>query len=265
MKKRAIPALLGLAAVAARAAVLVSDPTDTAEEPAAFLNAPSVPATSAVARALAEISPAPNSGQQIRDARESVARRPRDAGALAQLGRALLAANRLDEAAEYFWRAARLRPRDAGRLEQLGFALLACGDHRNGLRIYEEVAKVDGRNPSVRLNLAAARQHVGQSREARALLQELTAEFPESLRAWYNLGVVQWTLGELDDATASLQRALKLQHGHPFVLAMLARVEQARGRADFYEETRELLRRRLGDSAAEALLAQDPPPIYLAR
>ncbi|MBP7828392.1 MAG: tetratricopeptide repeat protein [Kiritimatiellae bacterium] len=252
-------------ALSARAAVLVSDPGDLKEEPGGYLNLPSMLSTSSAARALAELGRPPDVDQQIRDAREALARNPQNPGSHARLGEALLLANRIDEAAECFWRAARLRPRDVRRLEQLGFALLAGGDHANGLRVYEEVARVDGESPSVRLNLAAALHRVGRSGEALAILETLAAEHPKSLRAWYNLGVVQWAQGDAAAALESLQRARDLQPNQPFVQAALARVQQARGRADLYEEARVALRERLGETVAETLLAQDPLPTFLSR
>lgn len=247
----------------ARAGVLVPEIEGDADN--AFLDLPALARTSAVTRALADTGLPPTLDQRIREARDALAVRPDDTAAMARLGRLLLLANRTHEALQQFWQVARLRPNDPQRVEEFAFALLADGDHRNGLKLYEALRERSPDSPRVQLNLAAAYYHLARTSDAIAILREFTTREPSHLRAWYNLGVCQFAAGQLPQASQSLQRALQVQPGHPYVLAALARVHRAMGRAEIYAQTQTLLNERVGPNAAATLLTQEPMPIYLVR
>jgi cytochrome c-type biogenesis protein CcmH/NrfG len=254
--------LILIIAAPAHAGVLMPDLLDPDPEAPDFRH---LDPTSAVARALAEISRPRPIEERIAAARERVTRRPTDPAALNRLGRLLLAANRLDEAIEYFWRAARLKPDDEDRVEAFGFALLAVGDHRNGTRIYEAVRQ---RNPSSAraiFNLASAYHQQGRTADAIPLMREFVEKHPAHARAWHNLGVMHLERGQLGQAAAALQRAIQLQPEQPFSMAALARLQLAAGRTDQYEAAQQNLRQMIGDERAEALLNQNPLPVFLIR
>jgi len=265
MKRLLLIAFAGPALATARAGVLVPDTDQLPETADGFLDFRALKATSEVARALAGKSLPPTREARIAEARLAAAQRPTDPMILARLGQTLLAANRLDEAASWYWRAARLRPADTRRVEEFGFALLASGDHTNGLRVYEALFAKEPKTPRVQFNLAAAYYHLGRHAEAAALMREFTTQQPTHLRGWYNQGVMQLRAGQPGLAGQSLQRALQLQPGHPFVLAALARLNRAQGRREVFEQTRTLLTERIGAAQTDALLAHEPMPIYLIR
>jgi cytochrome c-type biogenesis protein CcmH/NrfG len=254
--------LILLGAGFARAGVLMPDLLDVDGEVPDFRH---LDPTSAVARALAEISRPRSIEERIAAARDRVMRRPMDPISLSRLGKLLLAANRLDEAIEYFWRAARLKPDDEDIVEAFGFALLAVGDHRNGVRIYEAVRQ---RNPSsdrALFNLASAYHQLGRTADAIPLLNEFIEKHPSHARAWHNIGVMHLERGQIGQATLALQRAIHLQPEQPFTVAVLARLHLASGRTDQYEAAQQNLRQMIGDERAEALLNQNPLPVFLIR
>lgn len=247
-----------------RAGVLVPE-VELDEKGDAFLDLPSLTQTSAVARALATTGLPPSLDQRIRETRNALALHPNDAAVRARLGRLLLLANRTHEGLQQYWQAARLRPQDPQRVEEFAFALLAAGDHRNGAKLYEALLERNPDSPRTVVNLAAAYYHLARTTDAIALLRKFTTQEPTHLRGWYNLGVCQFTAGQLPQASQSLQRALQLQPGHPYVLAALARVHRAMGREEIFDQTQTMLIERLGAEPAAALLAQEPMPIYLIR
>lgn len=221
--------------------------------------------TSAVSRALAEISQPRPLAQRIEEARARVARRPEDPAALQRLGQLLLAANRIDESIEYFWRAARLRPNDEERVEAFGFALLAAGDHQNGIRIYEAVWRRNPSSPRAIFNLAAAYHNNGRTAEAIPLMRDFVAAQPTHARGWYNLGVMHLERGQVPQAGTAFQRAVELQPNQPFIIAALGRLHLAAGRTAQYEQARRLLAEIIGVERADKLLNQASMPVFLIR
>lgn len=246
----------------ARAGVLLPDLPDPDQQPVDLRR---LDPTSAVSRALAEIAQPRPLAQRIDDARARVERRPEDPAALHRLGQLLLAANRLDEAIEYFWRAARLRPNDEDRVEAFGFALLASGDHLNGIKIYEAIWRRNRSSPRALFNLAAAYHNTGRTADAIPLMRDFTSAQPTHARGWYNLGVMHLERGQIPQAGTALQRAIELQPNQPFIIAALGRLQLAAGRTDRYESAHRHLADLIGPERAAALLTQHPIPVFLIR
>lgn len=105
-------------------------------------------------------------------------------------------------------RALALRSDDAIALTARGVLELADGAPNSARRYFARAHEL-AKSPTTALNLAAALLSLDRTAEARDLLAPLaTGEVPPELHA--NLAFAQWSTGQQDAATASLQQALEL-------------------------------------------------------
>jgi tetratricopeptide (TPR) repeat protein len=264
-------ALLLLLPAFTQAAVVTGDEAPTATghlpglEEGGFLGLPMADTNSELALLLMKaVQNAPKEAR-VRDAERLLALDPNDPTAQRELARLYLANNRLDEAANLFWRVTRAQPSDLNRMEEFGFVLLACGDHAQGLKVYQELYRVGHRTPVVLFNLAAASHHQGRRDEAQDLMQKFLATQPNHLRGLYNLGVMQYAAGAHEKAAATWQSALQQQPRQIMVLAALARLQRDLGQQELFEKSRQALLNSLGEAPTKALLDYETLPTYLLR
>lgn len=81
----------------------------------------------------------------------------------------------------------------------------------------EQVEQALTRSPDdlqLRFALGVMRMELGDRAQARALFTRLTQDFPDLADPYNNLAVLHAAAGELDEAQAALQQALRLQPDH---------------------------------------------------
>jgi tetratricopeptide (TPR) repeat protein len=176
---------------------------------------------------------------------DTVARQPENARAQAQLGAALLRANRPQESAAASRAAVRLRPDFADALANLGAALLQTGefvaasetlertlhlspehlvarynfglaraklgDAAGAIAAFRGVLKRQPQHAEAHINLAALLPNVGQPTEAEEHARSAVSLAPQSAEAHYNLGNALARRGDGASAMAAFETALRLQ------------------------------------------------------
>lgn len=146
---------------------------------------------------------------------DTVAKRPDNARARNNLGSALLADQRLDEAAREFATAARLQPSYPEPRLNLGLTYLRAG-RPDLARPWLEAA--DALRPSaseIHTALGETAHASGQAAEAARWFESALRLNPADARARTNLSVVQLQLGDLAGALASATEAVRRQPDLP--------------------------------------------------
>jgi serine/threonine-protein kinase len=145
--------------------------------------------------------------------RAAQARFPQDFWLNHQLGQALKAVQKWDEALSYL-RMAALRP-DVGLVHMnLGVALFRKGQLDEAIAEYQEALRLDPKaSAGVHGNLGAALYSVGQRDKAMIHLQEALRRDPNSALPHALLGVVLHDKGRLDEAIPYLEESIRLDPG----------------------------------------------------
>jgi putative PEP-CTERM system TPR-repeat lipoprotein len=147
------------------------------------------------------------------------------------------------------------------RREQLRIVALTSKDRAAGIRALQEHAASNAANPRAVQFAALTLGALGQVQTATALLEKLAAAEPKNVEVLSNLARVQARAGQLDAAEATLKRVLELQPSADVRIA-LAQLAATRGRDD--DALRYLEEARSSDPKApgpRALLAR----AYLAK
>ena len=127
------------------------------------------------------------------------------------LGNALTALGRPEEAVAEFRETVRLRPRFARGHNNLGDALDALGRHDEAVAAYTEAIRVSPRLAEAYNNLGTALAATGRLDDAVAVLRQAADLEPRFAEAWLNLGIVLRRLGRLPDSAAALEKAVTLR------------------------------------------------------
>lgn len=262
--------LLAGALTAAQGAVLVKEepelnPANPDEKLEWYVGMPKLSATNAAATELVRSVDPGLLPRQIANAEDMVRRQPASPRAHAGLGSLYLQASRLDEAAQCFWRAARLEPANPGWLESLGFALLASGDHANGRDIYERLRQAHPKQARLQFNLAAAYYNLGEPDKAEAEMTEFLKFYPTGAKGLYNMGAIQFALGETREAQRYFEQCRDQQPRNVFVLCALARAYRKGGREQDFAAVREEILALVKQDQMEAILGQPQIPTFLLR
>ena len=182
-----------------------------------------------------------HTGQQALDAGDSYAAieaftgaltlRPDSMVAYYHRGEAYRAERREEEAFRDFRAALRLAPEAPQPLVALG-DLSDARDPAQAASWYgEAAARLKSDDSTLLYKLALARYRAGSPAEAVAPLQHALARNDSLAEAHYLLGLVYRDLQRLDDATASLERAVKLVPGLVPAREELADIYRVRGRS----------------------------------
>jgi tetratricopeptide (TPR) repeat protein len=126
------------------------------------------------------------------------------------LGAALQADRRLDEAAAHYQRAISLRPDYAPAYSNLGTALRARGRLDEAIASYERALQLQPGYPDAHYNLANALLDAGQSDAAVQHFQVALRSVPGSAEVHNNLGIALAAKGRRDEAAAEFQTALRV-------------------------------------------------------
>jgi len=148
------------------------------------------------------------------------------------LGAALEAAGRGDEALPHHREAVRLKPRDPRALVNLGQALAARGDRAGARARYEEALGFAPQFALGHLDLGLLDAAEGRLDEAVSHYEAALRIDPSYVKARVALGLARSGQGRLSDAVAELEAALRLDPRHTVARNNLALVLEAAGRRE---------------------------------
>ena len=138
---------------------------------------------------------------------------PDDAFAQTNLGNALFALGRLDEAAASFRRALRIKPDHADAYYNLANALLGLGQRGEAVAGYRRALALQPDCAMTHNNLGTVLRDLGQLDAAQASFRRALAIEPGFAAAHNNLGAMLKDLGQFDAARRCFCRALAISPG----------------------------------------------------
>ena len=148
--------------------------------------------------------------QAIAQYAEALRLKPDLAGAHNNLGLALAAQGKLDEAIGHYTEALRLKPDYAEAHNSLGLALTAQGKTDEARAQYAEAVRLKPDYAEAHNNLGLALAKQGKLDEAIAHYTEALRLNPDLAETQNNLGVALAKLGKLDEAIARFQKAMQI-------------------------------------------------------
>ena len=149
----------------------------------------------------------PAGERRLAACREVVRDAERDPTAQFDLARALLAAERYEEALAAFERATRLAPKSAATRHGTGVALLHLGRIEDAMSELAEAARFAPRDADIRFDLGGALQRLGRREDAFAEFGAAARAEPGHAAAWGALGLTAAQLGQRREAIAFWARA----------------------------------------------------------
>jgi tetratricopeptide (TPR) repeat protein len=163
-------------------------------------------------------SPSHGSAKQIEVLRKVVSLAPAFARGHLALGKALLQQGGVPEAVTELREAARLDPQSGEAHYQFGLALARSGKQQEGsaeVQKGRELSAADERNQNANLDIAEGRAALakGELEQAAAKLQHALKLQPDSAEAEHFLAVVLTKQGDIEGAAAAYRRALELNPG----------------------------------------------------
>ncbi len=158
---------------------------------------------------------------------DTVAKNPINPRARVQLGQALAAEGRADEAIAQFETAVRLNPGYGRAVGSLTHALDAAGRLAPGeaARGYARALELDPDQDWTRADLGLARLREGRPAEAESVFAALLGARPDFAYAHYGMGVALAVEGRRREGRSHIARALELDPGNEAALRALAWVD----------------------------------------
>jgi tetratricopeptide (TPR) repeat protein len=156
------------------------------------------------------------------------------------LGSALQAEGRLDEAIDHYHRAIELAPDFPPAYNNLASTLRAKGQVAEAIATYQQALRVRPQYPEAQYNLANALLDAGKPAEAIEHFQIALQSIPASVDVHNNLGIALMNEGKRDEAIAEFRAALAID---PDSLQSHLNLGNALGTAHQYDEAVQHLRR----------------------
>jgi tetratricopeptide (TPR) repeat protein len=144
--------------------------------------------------------------------RDAATHQPDDPMAHYNLGVALVAENRLDEAMHEFERTLALDPDHGGALDNLGMVLKRLGRPADAVVRFERALRVDRDDTVAHNNLGAALIDLGRAEDAIPHLARALADEPQAT-VHLNMGRALIDVGRADDGLRHLEEAVRLGAG----------------------------------------------------
>ncbi len=135
-----------------------------------------------------------------------------------------------------------LVPQQADALNNLGAALCALGRLQEAEQRYREAIDVKPDFPLAHCNLATLLEGKGQSVEAEQWLRRALKVNPKFADARARLGLILTSAGRLREATAAFKKVLKIEPRHAEALLGLGQIARMEGR---FDEAESFVRRAL--------------------
>jgi len=161
---------------------------------------------------------------------------------LAVLGQVFMAQGNQLAAATCFIAVERYTELDWKLCSLLGFLLRETGHPELSLAYYEKAISKDDAPPEVYLDMAVLLFGAGRFEDAERTLLSVKGSLKDVPQFWNNLGTVQESLGNLDEAFSSYEKAVSIDERYYPALYSVGRVLQKRGRM---EEARPILQKAL--------------------
>jgi tetratricopeptide (TPR) repeat protein len=201
-----------------------------------------------------------NHAQASVDFQRALAINPSDVDSLIGLGNVYESQNRVTEAERTFRQAIGLRPGNWNAYNELGRFLFRSGRYAEAAAEFQAVVDLDERNMDGWTNLASTLMLYGDFANATVAFERSLAIEPRA-RAYSNLGILHYYLGELDRAQAALRTALTLAPDDHLAWSNLGDIlsfsdEPQQARAAF-EEAKRLAESRLQVNSNDALTMTD--------
>ena len=146
--------------------------------------------------------------EAARGYRQLLAKRPRDAEVLHQLGLVCWQQGQLPEAQTLLERSVALSPRDGRAWSNLGHIRQAVGKPEAAIDAYQRALQDDPGRPALWSGMGVALQAMGRQDEAIAALQKAAAIPDAGPSIWQNLGSALSAAGRLDEAVEALKTAI---------------------------------------------------------
>jgi Flp pilus assembly protein TadD/mono/diheme cytochrome c family protein len=159
--------------------------------------------------------------------RHKLAKYPHEPSGYADLGAALRAMGRNQEAIGPLREAAQLNPNNVQVQNNLGAVLGSLGNFDEAIGHFREALNLRPDYFMACFNLANALRLHGDLPEATRYLQEAVELKPDSVEAHNQLGLIQAKQGKLTEAIAQFQEALRLRPNDPLALQSLKRAQTA--------------------------------------
>ena len=192
---------------------------------------------------LTEMYPRPE--ESVRHLTAAVAIRPQSPGAHSNLGLALGAQGKLDEAIAEYREAIRLKPDSANAHDDLGLLLRFHGKLDLAVAESREAIRLDPDSANAHTNLGNALSAQGKIDEAIAEHREAIRIKPDFANAHSNLGIALYDQGTFDLAVAEHREAIRLKPDLAEAHSNLGLALKAQGKLDLaIAEYREAIRLR---------------------
>jgi tetratricopeptide (TPR) repeat protein len=127
-----------------------------------------------------------------------------------QLGQALYATGKVDEAIQHFEAALRITPQYLSAHINLGDACKAKGKLDEAVNAYRRVLQFVPSHENAKNNLGVVLAIQGKMHESIALFSQVLEADPENVRAHNNLGIALAQQGKFDEATRHFREALRI-------------------------------------------------------
>jgi Flp pilus assembly protein TadD len=171
------------------------------------------------------------------------------------LGKALEAKGRVDEAREVYEELVAVAPGSPDGYVNLGVLAHARGDLAGAEALYAEALRVAPRSGEALYDLGLLRKRAGRTAEALQLFERARQSGFGKAEVYSQLGSLYWSGGRLDEAEATFRQGLEREPRGWRLAFNLASLLAARGRSG---EAIQLLK---GARERALLLRQDPAPI----
>ena len=146
----------------------------------------------------------------IMDYQEALRIKPENETTLINLGVALQAQGHTDDAIQHFLEALRIKPDSEEGNFNLGNAYKKKGQMDNAIRYYREALRINPENEKIHTNLGFALQTKGRLDDAIKHYQEALRIKPEDEKAHNNMAIALINKGNIDGAIKHFQKALQI-------------------------------------------------------
>jgi Flp pilus assembly protein TadD/mono/diheme cytochrome c family protein len=161
--------------------------------------------------------------------RHKLAKYPQDVNGYADLGAALRAMGKNQEAIAPLREAAQLNPNNVQVQNNLGAVLGSLGNFDEAISHFHEALNIRPDYFMACFNLANALRLHGDLQEATSYLQQAVDLKPDSAEAHNQLGLIQAQQGNLTEAISQFQEALRIKPNDPLAHQNLKRAQAALG------------------------------------
>ncbi len=127
------------------------------------------------------------------------------------LGNALMAKGKIDEAVDHYYKAIYIKPDDPLTYTNLGIALFAKGKTDEAVNKYTKALQIDFNLPEAHNSMGNALYAQGKFKKAMDSYAEALRIKPDSFQAHNNLGLVLYATGNVDKAIFHYTEALRIK------------------------------------------------------